>query len=147
MPRFLALRWGVELWIFFFLTQVNTDRVGGNWEKVEYWILIQFCILYLGRGVWDISCWKNFYLVMIWKELAYMSTWILCPLGAVFLSRFPYWSLRIWFLFSLVKEIFINILIIYSFQKFEFVFVEWDMRKAAELYYMKFGELEDLEDY
>lgn len=91
-----------------------------------------FCIF---GGMYEIHLVeRNFCLVMIWKELACVCVWMLALLGPAFLSRFPCWSLRIWFLFFLVKESFINILTIYSFQKFEFVFVEWSIRKATELY-------------
>lgn len=64
MSEFVALSWGVELWIFIFIFNTNnTDRfrglVGIDWERVEYQ---KFCILYFGKEVWDTSCWKKFLL-------------------------------------------------------------------------------------
>lgn len=79
--------------------QINTligleGRLGGiDWEKVEYWMLMKFCILYFGRSVCHLIE-RNFYLVMIWRELACMCIWIHAPLGSAFFSRFPYLAVK-----------------------------------------------------
>lgn len=80
---------------------------------------------------------------MVWWEFACMCIWILAPLSPTFLSVFPYWTLRIWFLYPLVKENFINILTIFVSEIWICVF-RVRLGKAKKLYYVKFGELRDL---
>ena len=110
-------------------------------------MLIKFCILYFGRDVYDLSYGNKF---LLSNDLEGID---LC-LHVDTLSFRPCFPLRVSllelkefdFCFSLSKRALL-ILTIYSFQNFEFMFVEWGMRKATELSVLcKFGELKDLED-
>ena len=107
-------------------------------------MLIKF--LYFGRDVCDLSYGNKFLLSNDLEGISLCLHVDTLSFRPCFPQGFPAGVKEFHFCFSSSKRALL-ILTIYSFQNFEFMFVEWGMRKATELSVLcKFGELKDLED-